>query len=68
MEYPFKELVCEVCGKIFIPAVSHIYHEERNGKINHICGYNCNCEFNRKFPKVKGSRWHKNESKCEENT
>ena len=62
MEYPFKELVCEVCGKTFIPAVEHIFNEVRNGKVHHICGYNCNCAFNRKFPKVKGSRWHRNES------
>lgn len=61
MEYPFKELVCEVCGKIFIPAPKHIYNETRNEKVHHICGYNCNCEFNRKHPKVKGGK-RKNES------
>ncbi len=57
--YPFKELECCVCGKTFIPAVEHIFHETRNGIVYHICGYNCNCAFNRKHPKVKGSRWRK---------
>lgn len=56
MEYPFMELTCDVCGKVFIPAVNHIFHETRSGKKYHICGYNCNCEFNRKHPKVKGGR------------
>lgn len=59
MDYPFIELTCYVCGKTFIPAIEHIFHETRNGKKYYICGYNCNCEFNRKRPKVKGSRWHK---------
>lgn len=57
--YPFKELVCDVCGKTFIPAVEHIFNEVRCGKTYHICGYNCNCEFNRKKPKSKGGRWKK---------
>ena len=62
MEFPFKEMTCVVCGKIFIPAPEHIYNEERGGKVKHICGYNCNCVFNRKYPKIKRSRWSKNES------
>lgn len=53
MDYPFKELVCYVCGKTFVPAPFHIYNEERKGKLNYICGYNCNCEFNRKNPKKR---------------
>lgn len=60
--FPIKELKCAVCGKIFIPAPSHIFNEIRKGKTYHICGYNCNCEFNRKNPKSKGGRRKKNES------
>ena len=60
MNYPIKELVCDVCGKIFIPAYEHIYNETRKGKVYHICSYKCNCEFNRKNPKPKkGNRWGK---------
>ena len=57
--YPFKELVCCVCGRTFVPACEHIFHETRKGKVHHICGYGCNCEFNRKNPRVKGGRWKK---------
>jgi hypothetical protein len=56
MELPFKEITCVVCGKTFIPAVEHIYHETRNGKIYHICGYTCNLAFNRKHQKSKCGR------------
>ena len=62
MDYQFVEEICVVCGKSFIPAVYHSYHEVRNGKKYKICGYNCQCEFNRKHPKVKGGRRKKNES------
>lgn len=68
MEYPFREYKCEVCGKTFVQAIEHIFNEERRGKVHHICGYNCNCIFNRKHPKVKGSRWSKNESEFGKNT
>lgn len=61
MEYPFRELECCVCGRTFIPAPFHIFNETRKGKIYYICRYNCNCEFNRKHPKVKGGRRKKNE-------
>ena len=53
MHYPFKEKICEVCGKTFIPDVEHIFNEKRSGKLYYICGYNCNCKFNRKNPRDK---------------
>lgn len=62
MQFPFKEIICDMCGRTFIPAVSHIYKETRKGKIHWFCKYSCQCAFNRKYPKVKGSRWKKNES------
>lgn len=56
--FPFKELTCCECGRIFVPAPEHIFNEKRSGKVYHICGYNCNCAFNRKHPVVKGGRWN----------
>ena len=56
IENPFKEEICVECGKVFIPAVEHIFNEIRKGKVYHICGYNCNLAFNRKNPKVKWGR------------
>lgn len=52
-QMPFKEQICVVCGKTFIPAVEHIFNEDRKGKVYQICGYNCNCKFNRKHPRDK---------------
>jgi hypothetical protein len=51
MDYPLKEFVCAVCGRVFVPAVEHIYNERRKGKLYHICGYTCRCAFNKKHPK-----------------
>lgn len=56
MEFPFKEMTCVVCGKIFIPAIEHIYNETRGGRVKHICSYNCKCEFNRKHPRGEVGR------------
>jgi hypothetical protein len=34
------EHICPVCGKIFIPAPYHAYHEQKvNGKL--VCSYTC---------------------------
>lgn len=57
MNFPFVEKKCAECGKNFIPAIEHIFKDERDGKTLWFCGYTCNCAFNRKHPKVKGSRW-----------
>ena len=67
MDYPFIERKCAECGKIFVPAVQHVFKTSAHGHVKWFCGYNCNCKFDRKHPKKKGSRWHKNESQCEEN-
>ena len=66
MDYPFIERKCAVCGKNFVPAVEHVFKESAHGRIKWFCGYNCNCKFDRAHPKKKGSRWHRNESKLEE--
>ena len=62
MDYPFREINCELCGKKFIPAVEHIFKETRKGKPIWFCGYNCQCNYDRENPRTKGGRW-KSESK-----
>lgn len=56
MNYPFKEILCDECGKNFIPAPFHIFKTIRKGKLYWFCGYNCRCAFEKKNPKPKGGR------------
>lgn len=53
----FVEKTCAICGKVFIPAVEHIYKETRRGETNWLCSWSCQNRFNEKHPKAKGGRW-----------
>ena len=41
--YPWKERVCPICHKIFIPAPLHIYKTKYKSKL--ICSYKCRCIY-----------------------
>lgn len=44
---PFAERVCPVCGKVFIPAVQHVFKRIIRGKIAYFCGWNCLCKYDK---------------------
>lgn len=57
MDYGFhNEKVCEQCGKVFIPAVEHIYKDLYKGKVVMYCGWNCTCKFRRNHPVIGSKR------------
>ncbi len=56
MEYQFKELFCEACGKKFIPAVEHVYKDIYKGHTIYYCGWNCTCPFRRKNKEIGKKR------------
>lgn len=44
--HAFPEVVCPVCGKVFIPAVQHIYRDKRT-PYKRVCSWGCVCKSER---------------------
>jgi hypothetical protein len=53
-EKALKEHKCPVCGKIFIPAPMHVYHERNKYKGRYVCSFSCESKTIGK--KKKGGR------------
>ncbi len=55
MAYGFREMICPICGKSFIPGAQHIYKSEIDGKL--VCTWSCMLESERKNKKLKCKRY-----------
>ena len=58
-ELKFRERVCKVCGKSFIPAAQHAY-KDRRSPYQLVCSWSCVCESERlkkKSQKRGGRKW-----------
>ena len=55
LAYGFREMICPICGKSFIPGAQHIYKSEIDGKL--VCTWSCMLESEKKNKKLKSKRY-----------
>lgn len=48
---PIAELICPVCGKIFIPAPFHVYKVKAHGMVKKCCSYGCQVKHEKAHPR-----------------
>lgn len=47
----YRKIVCEVCGKEFVPASRHMFRHPKSRKL--VCGYNCRTKVEKELAKLK---------------
>lgn len=43
----FKNVICPICGKSFIPAAEHVYKRVIKNARRYICSYHCTLEYDK---------------------
>ena len=44
----FVPVKCPICGKMFVPAPEHAYHNYNGKKL--VCSYKCSCQSRKEHP------------------
>lgn len=47
IDFDYREHICPVCGRQFIPAPQHVYKLARDNHYQKVCSWHCLCEARR---------------------
>ena len=52
----FVSVKCPICGKMFVPAPEHAYHNYNGKKL--VCSYKCSCQSRKEHPDYHKRSYH----------
>lgn len=52
----FVSVKCPQCGKMFVPAPEHAYHNYNGKKL--VCSYKCSCQSRKEHPDYRKRIYH----------
>ena len=52
----FVSVKCPICGKMFVPAPEHAYHNYNGKKL--VCSYKCSCQSRKEHPDYRKRIYH----------
>ena len=52
----FVSVKCPICGKMFVPAPEHAYHNYNGKKL--VCSYKCSCQSRKEHPDYHKRAYH----------